>query len=147
MYFAFDGPIARLTGAAVDVAAFHPPPAIQKVKPFALCPVSSLPSSGVSPGRPNSPPQTTNVSSRSPAAQDLEAERHRCIGRFAIRLQIATMVLVLIPTTVIDLDKTHSGFGKATSQQTLSPEVGFTTRADALAFLPTRYCSSVTCVS
>ena len=119
-----------------DARALMPPPASQNVNPRALCPVSSFPSSGVSPGRPNSPPQTTNVSSSRPRSRRSSSKAAiGRVGRLAVGLQIAAVILVLIPTAVIDFDESHAGLGKSPSQQTLPSKIGRSAGANLLLIL------------
>ena len=100
-----------------------PPPASQIVKPSGLWSRPSFPSAyGV---RPNSPPQTTSVSSSSPRA--FRSVSRPAIGwstARAIFVVPAHEVLVLVPQVAGgDLDEPHAGLGEPAGQQALPAEV------------------------
>jgi hypothetical protein len=93
---------------------------------------------GVRPGRPNSPPQTTSVSSSRPRSSRSSSKRgDGRVGGGAVRREIAPMIGVLIPTAVRDLDEAHARLAEAPRQQALAAKVA-ALQVPAAKFLPTR---------
>ena len=122
--FALDRSRTGLVGFAVDEAAFdatagHPEGEAVGVVSGLVFPVAG----GEAGTSEFSAPDNEGVFEEPALLEVFEERGDGGVGRFAVRLEVAAMVGMLVPAPVIDLDETHPGFGKAAREETLAPEV------------------------